>query len=139
MLLAAKKIKMDIIPGCALAIGGPKTPNVYTIVLSCGRRKLVIPQADRKRKMPNIATILDAFLEEAALYEQHESYAAWCEECGCAPEEELAIRQYRQAGWYARALRELLGNKLYALSVEDWRAQRATKFDDDTLVGDMAA
>lgn len=140
MLSAVKKLKMEIIPGCALTVGSPKTPNIYTVCLSCGGRKLVVPQADRKRRDPSMATILEAFLEEAALFEGQPSYEAWCEDCSYDTDDEISLRQYKQAAWYAQALRHLLGNDLYELSIEEWKQQHdSIPEEEDLFLDDMAA
>lgn len=123
-LIKNKKITMQLLP----SIYAPEMAsaiNHYTIVLRYNHRHFTLPQADRKKNIPSIQTVLSALIEDAVTYTDTGSYEKWCEVSGCEPEEEVARREYQQLGWYANGLRRFLGDKIYEETISTWRRVHA--------------
>lgn len=124
-LVKANNITLEILPSSVFVPEFDSVTNIYTVVLRRGRRKLVIPQADRKKNFPTVVAVLDALLEDAILYFKTETYSAWCVECNCDPDDEVAKREYDQVQLYAYGLKNFLGDALYKQAVEAWEKRNA--------------
>jgi hypothetical protein len=122
-IVSKHNIKMEILASSVFIPDTPSATNIYTIVLKLGRRKLVVPQADRKRKKPSASTVIEALVEDAVNLDRTRTFEGWCIEYGCDIKDDIAQREYQQVVSYTKALKHFLGEKLYQKAVSDWKAR----------------
>lgn len=124
-MITKYKIRMEILPSSVFVPDSTSATNIYTICLKRGGRKLVVPQADRKRKMPSTTTVLESLIEDSALFTRAGNFETWCTENGCTPDDTVAQREYQQVSWYAAALKHFLGEELFNQAIANWEEKNA--------------